>query len=87
MLKKEGLVQLEDQTLENVSGGLRSFEDTEYKNAGVIIAGDGYFAKLSTGEEVRIDKTVANSMVDCYHLNGQQLRDGDLKALIEQCRI
>ena len=48
MLKKEGLVQLEDQTLENVSGGLRSFKETEYKNAGVIIAGDGYFAKGTT---------------------------------------
>ncbi len=95
MLNKEGLVQLEDQTLEGVSGGTggagkeRSFSDDEYKRAGVIIKSDGYYVKYSTGAEENISKRVANSMVDCLYVSGKPLDDGELKALIAliaQCK-
>ncbi len=84
MLEHKEFGRLEDEALEGVAGG-RGYESNEYENAGVIIVGSDYYAKYSNGQRVKINKTIANSMVDCYRLNGQKLNDEQLKALIEQC--
>lgn len=75
----------DEAELEQVSGG-RGYSEDEYKTAGVVKQGSEYYAKFSDGKTVKINKTVANSMVDCYKLNGQKLTDEMLQALIEQCR-
>ena len=76
---------LDEAELEQVSGG-RGYSEDEYKTAGVVMEGSEYYAKFSDGKTVKINKTVANSMVDCFKLNGQKLTDEMLQALIEQCR-
>ncbi|MCR5025617.1 MAG: hypothetical protein K6A90_15005 [Lachnospiraceae bacterium] len=78
-------MKLNDDVLEKVSGG-RDYDRKEYEGAGVIIVGGEYFAKFSNTEKVAINKNVANSMVDCYRLNGQRLTDEQLRALIDQCK-
>ncbi len=84
MTDNKGFGRIEDEALEGVAGG-RGYNRKEYENAGVIIVGGEYFAKFSNGERVAISEIVANSMVDCYRLNGQKLTDEQLRALIEQC--
>ena len=92
MLKKEGLVRLEDQALDNVSGGGgdtgigRNYDKDEYEKAGVIVRDDGFFVQFSDKSIVQVNKSVANSMVDCLGLSGQKLSDDNISELIKQCK-
>ncbi|MCR4658539.1 MAG: hypothetical protein K5770_20260 [Lachnospiraceae bacterium] len=83
LIENAGML-LNDEELEVVSGG-RGYNRRDYERAGVIIVGDCYFAKLSNGEKISISEIVANSMVDCYRLNGLKLTDEQLRAFIEMC--
>ncbi|MCR4907372.1 MAG: hypothetical protein K5985_00970 [Lachnospiraceae bacterium] len=88
-MKDMSFARIDDDALENVSGGTGKYSKAEYGQAGVNVNNDGgktiYIAVLSNGEKRQVSEIVANSMVDCYRLNGQKLTVEQFEELVKQC--
>lgn len=84
-------MKLSDDMLEGVSGGAgrQTYSDLDMKNAGVTIktvnGKKQYYATLSNGKTVSINKNTALDMCDCYKVSGNvKIEGAQLDALIAQ---
>ncbi|MCR5651683.1 MAG: hypothetical protein K6F86_10935 [Lachnospiraceae bacterium] len=82
---------LDDDVLDNVSGGVMNYNTQKLNEAGVDVQYDKngiphYYAVLSTGKRKPIKENVASSMADCYAVSGNnRLTDQQIMDLIRQC--
>ncbi len=91
MTDNSKLRKLNDELLNNVSGGRSSYSDKEFSDAGVIISTNNgkreFTTKLSSGSYLTISESVAYNMVDCFKLAGERLTDAELDDLIRQSGV